>query len=452
MNRTRTLLFLALLCLSAHSARAVVPSYRLDVVFTYETTTTLRGASDAGHFVGDQVVAGFLQPFLATLEDGVTTLPLPSGYLTGSALDVNDAGVVVGMVHDGGLPFDLGEPAVWTPQPGGGYTVEVLAVPATVFAAGSDRATNGGQAVAINNAGTIVGWSRIQGFQGGPTTLLSTTEDPVDLGSMGFQATVRDINDNDVIVGGGLRMDLGTGEITELGLPDPVGTVGFTDVIAFAVNDQDEAVVAANLASVVTENYLTYLHNDTDGYIRLNPAQLPSRFVGFYDNNDQGDVSASGGILFRSEDTLVNDYESLLEPAFSDWSVDLGFIDDQRRVYTTGFDSASGTNAVVLLTPISISTSAPPVRALDLTVAPNPFNPRTSVRFTVPSVADAQLDVFDARGRHVRTLLEGRVEAGEHRVVWDGRGDGGGLAASGVYHARLRAGSTTETIRMVLVR
>jgi hypothetical protein len=341
---------------------------------------------------------------------------------------------------------------VWTPQPGGGYTVEVLAVPATVFAAGSDRATNGGQAVAINNAGTIVGWSRIQGFQGGPTTLLSTSVDPVDLGSMGFQATVRDINDNDVIVGGGLRMDLGTGEITELGLPDPVGTVGFTDVIAFAVNDQDEAVVAANLASVVTENYLTYLHNDTDAYIRLNPAQLPSRFVGFYDNNDQGDVSASGGILFRSEDTLVNDYESLLEPAFSDWSVDLGFIDDQRRVYTTAFDPSTDTNAVVLLTPTNISTSAPLVRALDLTVAPNPFNPRTSVRFTIPSVADAQLDVFDARGRHVRTLLEGRVEAGEHRVVWDGRGDGGGLAASGVYHARLRAGSTTETIRMVLVR
>jgi hypothetical protein len=269
---------------------------------------------------------------------------------------------------------------------------------------------------------------------------------------MGFQATVRDINDNDVIVGGGLRMDLGSGTITELGLPDPVGTVGFTDVIAFAVNDQDEAVVAANLASVVTENYLTYLHDDDDGYTRLNPAQLPSRFVGFYDNNDQGDVSASGGILFRSEGTLVNDYDSLLEPGASDWSVDLGFIDDQRRVYTTGFDSASGTNAVVLLTPINISTSAPPARALDLTVAPNPFNPRTSIRFTVPGVADAQLDVFDARGRHVRTLLEGRIEPGEHRVVWDGRVDGGGLAASGVYHARLRAGSTTETVRMVLVR
>ena len=148
----------------------------------------------------------------------------------------------------------------------------------------------------------------------------------------------------------------------------------------------------------------------------------------------------------------MSDYDSLLEPGSSDWSVDLGFIDDQRRVYTTGVHSASGTNAVVLLTPINISTSAPPARALDLSVAPNPFNPRTSIRFTVPGVADAQLDVFDARGRHVRTLLESRIEAGEHRVVWDGRTDGGGLAASGVYHARLRAGSTTETVRMVLVR
>ena len=452
MDRIRALFLLALLCFSAQPALAVVPSYRLDVVFTTETATTLRGASDAGHFVGNQSIAGFMQPFVATVDDGPTTLPLPSGYLTGSALDVNDTGVVVGIVDDGGFPFDLGEPAVWTPQPGGGYAVEVLTVPSTVFAAGQDRATNGGQAVAINNAGTIVGWTRIQGFQGGPSMLFSTTEAPVDLREMGFAATVRDINDNDVIVGGGLRMDLSSGTITELGLPDPMDTVGFTDVIAFAVNDQDEAVVAANLASVVTENYLTYLHNDTDGYIRLNPAQLPSRFVGFYDNNDQGDVSASGGILFRPEDTRVSDYDSLLEPAFSDWLVDLGFIDNQRRVYTTALDPTTDTTAVVLLTPTSISTSAPSARALELSVAPNPFNPRTSVRFTIPAVADAQLAVFDARGRHVRTLLEGRIEAGEHRVVWDGRGDGGGLAASGVYHARLRAGSTTETIRMVLVR
>jgi len=349
--KTRHAMLLLTALAAAATVSAEIPTYRLDVVATHEVTTSLRGASGAGHLVGDQVVLGVSQPFVATLSGGLQLLPLPAGYVSGLALDVNDAGIVVGTVADSGFPWDLGEPAIWTPDGQGDYAVELLAYPPTVLVAGQPRPTDGGQAVAINDVGQIVGFARLQGFIGGPAMLFSQTDDPVDLGELGFQATVRDLNDHGVIVGGSLRMDLATGAVTDLGLPEPADGIPFTDVIAFAVNDAGEVVAAADLASTVYENYLTYLHNDTEGWIRLNPAQLPSRFVGFYDNNDGGDVSASGGVLFRAEGALVPGYAGLLEASFASWEPALGFLDDARRVATTA--TAGELNALVLLTPLT---------------------------------------------------------------------------------------------------
>ena len=78
------------------SANAEVPEYTVEVVATYDFTTTLTGSSDVGHVVGWRVLNGLVVPFLATPGTGITAMPLPDGYLTGAALDVNDDGLVVG--------------------------------------------------------------------------------------------------------------------------------------------------------------------------------------------------------------------------------------------------------------------------------------------------------------------------------------------------------------------
>ncbi len=84
---------------------------------------------------------------------------------------------------------------------------------------------------------------------------------------------------------------------------------------------------------------------------------------------------------------------------------------------------------------------------------PNPFNPRTTITFELPSESPADLVIFDLSGRLVKTLINGRVlGSGEHEAVWDGRDDGGRQAAAGVYLFRLVAGSHRETRRMSLVK
>ena len=78
---------------------------------------------------------------------------------------------------------------------------------------------------------------------------------------------------------------------------------------------------------------------------------------------------------------------------------------------------------------------------------PNPFNPSTSIPYTLREGGPARLDVFDAAGRHVRTLLDAVQPAGSYTVAFDGLG-----LASGVYHYRLRMSNGVVSRQMALVR
>ncbi|MBA4378524.1 MAG: hypothetical protein C0395_07735, partial [Gemmatimonas sp.] len=80
---------------------------------------------------------------------------------------------------------------------------------------------------------------------------------------------------------------------------------------------------------------------------------------------------------------------------------------------------------------------SPPAALRLLGVAPNPFNPATTVRFALPRPAAAAVEVFALDGRRVRTLLRAPLTAGEHLAEWDGRDDAGRLQPSGAYVVRI---------------
>jgi hypothetical protein len=93
----------------------------------------------------------------------------------------------------------------------------------------------------------------------------------------------------------------------------------------------------------------------------------------------------------------------------------------------------------------------PAVMVLDQNV-PNPFNPKTEIHFTVRRGGLGSVKVYDARGRLVRTLLSGPIEAGSGVAVWDGRTDSGKLAGSGVYFYRLEVNGEADTKSMMLLK
>lgn len=83
---------------------------------------------------------------------------------------------------------------------------------------------------------------------------------------------------------------------------------------------------------------------------------------------------------------------------------------------------------------------------------PNPFNPATTISFTLPSAGPTKLQVYDARGRLVRTLIDGPRQAGPQTQIWDGRDNGGQGVASGVYMYRLTSGDVVQQRKMTLVK
>jgi flagellar hook assembly protein FlgD len=84
--------------------------------------------------------------------------------------------------------------------------------------------------------------------------------------------------------------------------------------------------------------------------------------------------------------------------------------------------------------------------------APNPFNPRTTISFDLGQSGPVRLEIFDVRGRLVRTVDNRVFSAGSHSVLWDGRDNQGGDTASGLYFFRMTTDSASETHKMLLVR
>ncbi len=85
---------------------------------------------------------------------------------------------------------------------------------------------------------------------------------------------------------------------------------------------------------------------------------------------------------------------------------------------------------------------------------PNPFNPRTIIRYDLHSTGPVLLSVYDASGRLVRTLVDQLQHASDvpYQVVWDGEDAAGRRAASGVYFYRLRVRGGSQTKKMILLK
>ncbi len=78
---------------------------------------------------------------------------------------------------------------------------------------------------------------------------------------------------------------------------------------------------------------------------------------------------------------------------------------------------------------------------------PNPFNPVTTISFSLPVASHVSLEVYNVMGQRVTTVADGFYEAGVHACEWDGS-----AVASGVYFYRLETDAYTETKKMLLLK
>ncbi|HOY43911.1 MAG TPA: right-handed parallel beta-helix repeat-containing protein [bacterium] len=130
----------------------------------------------------------------------------------------------------------------------------------------------------------------------------------------------------------------------------------------------------------------------------------------------------------------------------------------QTGLYTvTVRDAASGISAqarvnIVEATGVASDASRMPLEYQLAQNYPNPFNQSTRIRYALPQPAAVRIEIFDLRGRRIRTLVDRHQAAGEYHLDWDGCDQDGRAAAAGIYFVRIRAAGYTASRKMALVR
>ncbi len=186
----------------------------------------------------------------------------------------------------------------------------------------------------------------------------------------------------------------------------------------------------------------------TDGGVTWTAVQMPRMTVG----NGQG-AQPSGEPIYEGQQTAWVEETLDLAPWLGETDVRFRFLlMSDGSVTKDGFHFddfvISGTETIDTT---GAGDDLPGVTRL-VGAWPNPFNPTTTLAYTLGRDADVRLALYDVQGRRVRTLVAGRQAAGAHQVRWDGRTDQGVRAASGVYFARLSGDGVDQTLKVMLVK
>lgn len=95
---------------------------------------------------------------------------------------------------------------------------------------------------------------------------------------------------------------------------------------------------------------------------------------------------------------------------------------------------------------------APRRYVLSISAHPNPFNPASKIRYTLPSHGRTIVTIFDVRGTRVASIVDAELAAGVYSERWDGTDERGVRVGSGVYFARVAHGGASRTYKLVLLK
>jgi hypothetical protein len=83
---------------------------------------------------------------------------------------------------------------------------------------------------------------------------------------------------------------------------------------------------------------------------------------------------------------------------------------------------------------------------------PNPFNPSTTIEYSIPDAGRVTLEIFNILGQNVLTLVDEEQSRGRYQIMWDGKDKAGSLVGSGVYFYQLRTSKAVTVKKMILLK
>ena len=147
---------------------------------------------------------------------------------------------------------------------------------------------------------------------------------------------------------------------------------------------------------------------------------------------------------FAPLDTIV---QLSYDPRGSGWSW-LNYGDIWEQAEFTPFIRLIGHKVVSL----SLENEHVPNRFELANNYPNPFNPSTTIPYSIAENVHTEIQIYDLRGAIIRTLVNKTLQPGQYKIIWDGKNDNSTLMASGLYLVKMKAGDFTGQRKMLLIR
>ncbi len=319
-----------LLLLTGPLGAQALPAYHAEYL---GAAVHVAAMNDAGLVVGTGSLGIHSRAYVAGPGKPLTYLPIPFGFLSSGAADINESGVIVGVMSPYQTTSFYPQPARWDPDGAGGYKVTLL-----LTLPGDNRGT----ADAINDLGDIVGTSN---YQSNLHTVLYAPTGTVNLPGLASYKPLS-LNNQRLYVTGNSRISLNTLTVQNLGVP-----AGFTSAKAWVINNNGQ--VAGDLTMPAGSGCPADAGVYTDGLGWL-PVGACGATVSSYDINDLGDVllqkdnqpwlHLQGGPTVRVEDLIV--------AQTGHWTVNSPYnmaLNDLRQmaVYATN----GGLSGIILITP-----------------------------------------------------------------------------------------------------
>jgi len=398
------------------------------------------------------------------------------GGVSGTATDINESSEVVGT---SALAGDTESHGFYWTEAGGMIDL-------------GDAGASGSGAQAINDAGEIAG---VVNYGGGVMHVAywpSPNDALVDLGTIGgaFGGSVAnafDINNDGIIVGRStidpMNDETRAFRLVPGGEMRDLGTLGGANSEALGINEDGHIAGMAELPNgdVRAVAWWVYPLNgipscgcglatprpDDDGFDIVIPTTstldarlVDARTVTFGDGeHDDTPVALDprtgmpvAKLVDQNGDGLIDlivrfDKTELRENG--DWAPGTTEMWLQGATY----DRARGVYGIVPVGGATRVDGAPhdAASAVALEASPNPFTATTRLRFALPDDAPATLAIFDASGRSIATLLDGRAANGEQSLAWSRTDASGRRVGAGVYFARLTALGRESTAKLVVV-
>ncbi|MBN1290687.1 MAG: SBBP repeat-containing protein [Candidatus Latescibacteria bacterium] len=355
----------------------------------------------------------------------------------------------------------------------------------STFLGGSKNDYIGGISVDNRNNVYITGYTYSSEF---PTTVNELTKGKEILGEKIFISKLNDIgeliystffggsygsavadicvdnNGNAYIVGGTKINDFPT---TESAYCSTLNNIFYNDVFATKINTTGTGLVYSTFIGGTEQDNASKIIVDSYGNAYITGLTWSDDFpvtLNAYDNSYDGDdfngyickLNQSGSDLLYSTYFGISDYDYIGNIT----------IDKDNNLYITGatrsnnFPATYGTindNYDVFVCKFSFQENITSIEVVPDEFClnppfPNPFNPSTTLTFTLPSSDFASIIIYNIMGQQVRELVSENMTPGTHSVVWDGNDNNNRPVSSGIYFSRLTSDKYQATSKMLLIR